>query len=72
MWDDLWLGRVPKLAFPELYSFAKKPSLSFSQARTHASVSQLFNLPLSVEAFDQWLLLGPAIQNLPWSEEKDV
>ena len=22
-WDDLWLNRVPKVQFPELYSFAR-------------------------------------------------
>ena len=32
-------------------------------------VGSLFNLPLSVEAFDQWQFLETAMQNLPWSAE---
>ena len=24
LWDDMWDGRVPRFALPELYSFAKK------------------------------------------------
>jgi hypothetical protein len=28
-WEDLWKGIVPKLSFPELYSFSKKKKNNF-------------------------------------------
>lgn len=32
-WEDLWMHRVPKHHFPELYSFAKDPTISLKSAR---------------------------------------
>jgi hypothetical protein len=72
LWDDLWAGNVSKLEFPELHSFAKKPNISLVQARTQMDLASLFNLPLSVQAFDQWALLECVIQNLPETEDCDV
>jgi hypothetical protein len=35
-------------------------------------LASLFNLALSVQAFDQWALLECVIQNLPETEDCDV
>jgi hypothetical protein len=68
----LWAGNVPKLEFPELHSFATKPNISLVQARAQMDLASLFNLPMSVQAFDQWALLECVIQNLPEIEDYDV
>jgi hypothetical protein len=44
LWDDLWAGKVPRLDFPKLFCFAKKPSLSLSVARSKTNVGSLFNI----------------------------
>jgi hypothetical protein len=32
LWHDLWNDNVPKLLFPELYSFAKNPLITLKEA----------------------------------------
>ena len=54
LWDDCWNGQPIKLEYPELYSFAKKPDISLRNAASANSVTGLFNLPFSVEAFEQF------------------
>jgi len=54
LWDDCWHGQPIKLEYPELYSFAKKPDISLRNAASANSVTGLFNLPFSVEAFEQF------------------
>lgn len=53
LWDDLWNGQVRKIQFPELYSFAKNKGISLSNAHATVLVQDLFNLPVSVEAYVQ-------------------
>jgi hypothetical protein len=54
LWEDCWSGQPLRLAFPELHSFAKKPNISLASAANTVSTFNLFNLPLSVEAFQQF------------------
>ena len=54
LWDDCWHGQPLKLTFPELYSFVKKPNMFLKSAASVSTASNLFNLPLTVEAFDQF------------------
>lgn len=51
LWNDCWSGQPLFLAFPQLHSFAKNGSISLSKAMLSSSLSDLFSLPLSVEAF---------------------
>lgn len=53
LWDDLWLGLVPKLEFPELYSFAKDKTSTLLHASDTQDMFRLFHLPLSTEAYAQ-------------------
>ena len=39
-WDDLWLNRVPKVQFPELYSFARNTRISLRFAQDHYTTTQ--------------------------------
>jgi hypothetical protein len=59
LWEDLWLGSVPRLQFPELFSFAKDKNVTLFRASSVQDPYSLFHLPLSAEAFAQL----PALQN---------
>jgi hypothetical protein len=64
LWDDLWHGQVRKLQYPEFHSFAKNKSICLSKATESSGVVNLFNLPLSVEAFNQLQELQSELHNL--------
>ena len=64
LWDDCWQGQPLKLTFPEIYSFVKKPDISLKAAVAVTAASSLFNLPLTVEAFDQFQQIEHLLQNL--------
>jgi hypothetical protein len=53
LWSDLWNNRVPMLTYPELFSFAKSKSTILAEAVTMDNLLELFNLPLSQQAFQQ-------------------
>lgn len=42
LWDDLWAGKVPRMAFPELFSFAKIKNISIKKTTTIQDLQQLF------------------------------
>lgn len=72
LWDDMWLGRIPRTEFPELYSFTKKPYTSLAEAKISQSLIGTFHLPLSVEAYEQFLQLQDLILQCNQTEEEDT
>ena len=70
-WTDLWDGHVHSQIFPELFSFAKNKRVTFSKAFHTEPLHTLFLLPLSVEAYNQFLLLEIKLDNFQLSVEKD-
>jgi hypothetical protein len=44
---------VPLLQFPELFSFAENKLINLSKARATAPVSDIFSLPVLVQAVNQ-------------------
>jgi hypothetical protein len=66
--DDLWFGVVPKHAFPELYSFTKNPNMTLQTARMSPSLIQTFHLPLSTEAYQQFIQLEQTM-NVFWPSQ---
>ena len=71
-WDDLWLNKVPKIHYPQLYSFSKTKQISISMARNAMGPEALFNLPLSQETVIQLLGLAKNLNALPLSEDKEL
>jgi len=63
LWEDCWQGPPWKLSFPELYSYAKKPNISLAAAVSVFPSSDLFSLPMSAEAFDQFQHVQNSLQN---------
>lgn len=56
-WEDLWNNKIRSAAFPRIFSFARNGKISvhmFSQR----DLSQLFVLPLSKQAFQEYLLMS--------------
>jgi hypothetical protein len=70
-WDDCWVSQLLKQAYPELFSFAKKSEISLKKVLAVAPTSELFNLPLSTQAFAQFQDLQEIMQNLIPSADFD-
>jgi hypothetical protein len=71
LWEDLWNGQVRKLQFPELHSYWKNKLISLSKAHGAAALHDLFNLPVSVEAYTQLQDLQFEFSTLVLTEEND-
>ena len=69
-WPDLWLGRIPKIAFPELFSFVKKSNLTLSDAKALVAQDTLFHLPLSEIAFNQLQMLLTELDSVQLSDSE--
>jgi hypothetical protein len=51
-WKDKWGNIIPAQAYPELYSFATKPYVTFLGATSLTDFAANFNLPLSIQAHE--------------------
>jgi hypothetical protein len=71
LWHDPWCDPVPSQAFPHLFSFTRLEFISFSKARS-MDISNLFQLPLSEEAFDQALVLAQTLDGIEPSDSADI
>ena len=62
LWQDIW-GQdcIPQLAYPELFSFAKNKAISVAEAKSLGNFHDLFHLPLSEEAYNQYLILQQSL-----------
>jgi hypothetical protein len=64
MWQDLWNWIVQKEAYPELFSFTTKSEITVQQAQEVGQLYEIFQLPLTSEAFQQYTMLSSEIANL--------
>ena len=71
-WEDLWNNRVPKLHFPELFSFAKNPKISLRFALDVDGPEQLLHLAISDIALQQLTTLAQELSSLQQSSESDI
>ena len=71
-WEDLWNNRVPKLHFPELFSFAKNPKISLRFALDVDGPEHLLRLPISDIALQQLTTLAQELTSLQQSSESDI
>ena len=71
-WDDMWLHRIPRQAFPELFSFARNPHISVSSVLDAGGPASLFHLPISQEAFQQLHQLAEDLNGLQETNDKDI
>jgi hypothetical protein len=55
LWQDLWADQQLEQAYPEMhYYYARNKSLSVRDACEIPESHELFDLPFSVEAFQQY------------------
>ena len=54
LWEDKWNGDIMKLKFPELHSFTYKENISIKDAKDLDNLYGLFQLPLSIQAHQQF------------------
>lgn len=72
LWSDLWNGKVPMISYPELYSFSKSNTTILGEAKNRNNILDLFNLPLSQEAFNQPGQLQQDLSLLELNENNDI
>jgi len=70
-WKDKWINPCPAQVFPELFSFAKTPTLTVNAVLTTDTMTDLFQLPLSEEALVQFNSLQETCDQNTSSEGKD-
>jgi hypothetical protein len=70
-WHDVWNHQVLKVFFPRLHSFAKDDSISLSVVMQSDNFGNLFHLPLSEVAYDQYCELTMILQGLSLPEQND-
>jgi len=74
-WKDIWgsQGSVLELRFPQAFSYAKNKNITVRKAFSFSSINDLFNLPVSQQAFEQLELLQREMDNLTLEpNNKDV
>lgn len=54
-WDDLWSQTILKHQFPHLFSFVRNPQLNIQQVLQTEYLQDLFYLPLTTEAYEEFL-----------------
>jgi hypothetical protein len=70
-WKDIWNDRILEHTFPELYSFVISKDITLFSAKNQESFQDLFNIPLSEEAFTQLCEHDVSVQSLPHNDEPD-
>ena len=72
LWQDMWLSHIPKLNFPELYSFAINPHITLYDALSASGPPDLFHLPISDTALQQLIVLAENLNSLTDSDDLDL
>jgi hypothetical protein len=53
-WKYFWNHSILQHTYPQLFSFPKDENISVLSVRQHEYLEELFNVPLSEEALDQF------------------
>jgi hypothetical protein len=72
LWLDLWGQNVCQQSYPELFSYDMSQYTTLRAATTTATFQDLFYLPLSMEAFEQFQELFVSLQSLQLNQSNDV
>jgi hypothetical protein len=70
-WDDLWNRGILAQQYPELFSFACNTKLSIKEAKQKEHLFHIFQLPLSEQAYEQYLELNEAWEQITIINSKD-
>lgn len=61
MWQDTWNVGVQMLLLPELYSYVRNKDITPTQAKALPNPMDMFMVPLSMEAYQQFHYLSEAL-----------
>jgi hypothetical protein len=64
-WEDIIFGEVGAEVFPNLYPYAKDPKASLWKLKSTQELLTCFRIPMSRQAYNEFLLLQNAITSLP-------
>jgi len=67
-WDDLWTNEILSFKYPWIHSFAKDQNISVMKIMQTDDISEIFNLPLSDQAWSELLALQNDIQQINFDE----
>ena len=68
-WSDVWNNNLLQDKFPRLYSYAKNKKISVAKFLTSNTLDSQFHLPLSEQAYQEYLGLQELIQNIQVQED---
>jgi hypothetical protein len=71
MWHDLWDNKVRSIHMPELFSYTLKPGIYVQHVMELDNLHSIFQLPLSEEAYQQFMTLQSELVNLEPSHAND-
>jgi hypothetical protein len=71
-WKDLWNGSILQYSYPQLFSSAKDENISVLSVLQHGSLEELFHLPFSKEAFEQFCEFQILVQSLDLNNNHDT
>jgi hypothetical protein len=71
-WDDLWNKGIPAQQYPELFSFACNSKLSIKETKQKEHLFEIFQPPLSAQAYEQYLELNEAWGQITVTNAKDI
>jgi hypothetical protein len=72
LWHDMWNSSIKSLYSTELFSDTTQINITVQQAKEMENLHDMFQLPMSNEAFQQYLNLMEELANLPKTQDKDV
>lgn len=70
-WTDLWHSNCLHIGMPHLFSFAKDTQLTVFKVTQMEFLEDMFHLPLSVQAYDEFLQLEQICDDLRSSQFND-
>jgi hypothetical protein len=71
MRQDMWNGMIRMESYPELFSFATRTHITVQQAHEMEELYEIFQLLLTIEAFQQYSLLSIEITSLELNSNTD-
>jgi hypothetical protein len=70
-WEDQWNKSIPRQKYPELFSFTKSTKLSIAKVKEQDHLFRIFQLPISKQAYEQYLELQVVWEQIVLSNIKD-
>jgi hypothetical protein len=70
-WKDQWNKSIPSQQYPELFSFANNTKLYIAEAKEQDHLFHIFQLPISEQAYEQYLELHVVWEQIDLNTSKD-